>query len=295
MKYIIILLFCLASNFSSVAQGYVNQEAIAPLVASQCGDIDSIQRTAWHPYTYTTLSQLEQHIDSIPGFYHDERRYIVELANRITYDNMKAGRVLFIPDSFRYDYRSYAPYPFIYLAALQLPKLFIIDKFTQTFGAYEYGKLVHWGLVSSGRKNNLTPPGRYNFNWRAYYKKSTAAPPGEVWEMYWVYDFYAGPGIHVHQYSLPIGIAASHGCVRTSLYDAIWNYNWANGWVHNAKGSVIRNGTPVMVINNNPPGRPAQWKLVNNEVVSQVILPVSLYDVRPGSVLQKKLSWESNW
>lgn len=148
-----------------------------------------------------------------------------------------------------------------------MSKLFIIDKYTQTFGAYEYGKLVHWGLVSTGRTDDLTPNGKYNFTWKAEYRQSTAAPPGEVWEMYWMFNFIPDAGIHVHQYALPIAAAASHGCVRLSLGDAQWNYNWADGGGKNK-------GTPVWVINHNPVDRPAHWEIsYDGSVKSLVRLP----------------------
>lgn len=291
-KTIAALLF----SISSYAQGYVDQVAIYPISESQRGDIANIRRAQWITYRYTgNLDTLNAYLNRFPGNCAGNRRYIIELANRITFDNLQKGRLLFVPVYYEEDYRAYTPYPFQYDIAASLPKLFVIDKYTQTFAAYEYGKLVRWGLVSTGRKNELTPQGRYNFNWKAYYKKSTAAPPGEVWEMYWVFDFHARFGIHVHQYQLPIGAAVSHGCVRTAEADAVWNYNWANQWVHDKKGNLVRNGTPVMVINANPKGRPAQWKLVNNDVVSQVQLPAAFSEVRAGTVAQKQCAWESGW
>lgn len=278
------------------AQGYVDQQAMYPLSASQNGDVCNIANVKWTAYAYDgKWSKLMHYIDSLPGALKENRRLVVELANRVTGDNMKAGLILFLPDSFPADYRAYTPYPFSYATATNVPKLFVIDKYTQTFGAYEFGQLVHWGLVSTGRKNNLTPQGRYNFNWKDEYRKSTAAPPGEVWEMYWLFNFHSKFGIHVHQYALPIGAAVSHGCVRTSESDAIWNYNWANGWVHDKSGKLIRNGTPVMVINNNPPKRPAHWKLADGEVVSQVVLPLSFDEVRYGTQEQRIVPWESGW
>lgn len=293
-----LFLLCIFSfiTFTSTAQGYVDQKAMFPLSESQIGNVDTLRKVNWRPYTYDgKWDRFMQYIDSLPGTMTSNRRLVIELANRITAENMKAGRTLFVPDTFAADYKAYSPYPFFYSTADSLPKLFIIDKFTQTFAAYEYGKLVHWGLVSTGRKNDLTPAGRYNFNWKTEYRKSTAAPPGEVWEMYWVFDFHAKFGIHVHQYSLPIGAAVSHGCVRTAESDAIWNYHWANGWVHDRKGRITRNGTPVMVINNNPAGRPAQWKLQDNQVISQVQLPASFDEIKLGTVAQKQAAWESGW
>lgn len=295
MKNVIIALLFMYTSVAGYCQGYVDQLAIAPIAASQQGDIGKVNKVDWYLFTYTDLESLQQYIDGIPGGFAGSRRYIVELANRITFDNLKKGRTLLIPRFFEEDYRAYSPYPFIYEIALRMPKLFIIDKYTQTFAAYEYGRLVRWGLVSTGKRNNLTPAGRYNFNWKTQYRKSNAAPPGEVWEMYWVYNFHAKFGIHLHQYALPIGMAASHGCVRTAEPDAIWNYNWANGWVQDKKGRIVKNGTPLMVINSNPPVRPAQWKTDNNEIVSQVHLPLSFDEVKAGTTAQKEAAWESGW
>lgn len=289
------ILLLMGLQWVANAQGYVDQEAIIPLVQSQQGDINDIRPASWTKYTYNTLHELEQYIDSLPGEQKELRRYIVEMANRVTYDNMKKGRILYLPQTFEKDYRAYAPYPFLYPAAIQMPKLFIIDKFTQTFGAYEYGKLVHWGLVSTGRKNNLTPAGKYNFNWKTEYRKSTAAPPGEVWEMYWVFNFHAKFGIHVHQYSLPIGMAVSHGCVRTSEADAVWNYSWANQWQQDKNGKITRNGTPVLVINDNPAGRPAHWVEGPESIQSAIRLPGSFDNLRNGSYAQQQAPWESGW
>jgi hypothetical protein len=289
-------------NFS-FAQGYVDQNAVASLSESQTGDIDNVQKVQWQVYDYKyhhkkgytgAWSELLAYIDSLPGEMQEKRRYVVELANRVTGDNLKQGRKLVIPTSFPEDYRAYSPYPFHYAAAADLPKLFIVDKFTQTFGAYEYGKLVRWGLVSSGRENGLTPSGRYNFNWKDEHRFSNAAPPGEEWEMFWVVDFHADWGIHVHQYSLPIASAASHGCVRVAEADAKWNYNWANTWIQSGN-KLKRNGTPVIVINNNPSGRPAHWLIEGYSAVSQVHLPDNLMEIPAGTYAQKVASWKSGW
>lgn len=265
------------------AQGYVDQENTKSLSDSQSGSLNDIEKLSWRVYEYKAFkkgdkkgpwSKLMNYIDSLPGARKELRREVIELANRVTGDKLKTGRRLVIPASFPVDYRAYSPYPFHYAAAGDLPKLFIIDKYTQTFGAYEYGTLVRWGLISAGRTDNLTPNGKFHFTWRAEYRQSTAAPPGEIWEMYWLVNFEPKAGIHVHQYALPIGAAASHGCVRVSLANAIWNYHWAEG---NEDG---KKGTPVWVINHNPVGRPAHWYITaDGEVQSLVRLPENSTEV----------------
>ncbi len=306
MTYRLLCTFLLSvlSLSYTYAQGYVDQDKAAPLQNSQSLTVDSIVKVSWHIYEYGdnipnnglgNWSEFKAHIDSIPGADTATNRYIVELTNRVTGNNLKNGRILLIPDSFVQDFKAYSPYPFYYNAADTLPKLFIIDKFTQTFGAYEYGKLVRWGLLSSGSTNVKTPPGRYNFNWKAEYRLSNAAPPGEKWELHFMFNFQPVWGIHVHQYSLPINKPVSHGCVRVSMADAKWNYKWANEWVHE-KGKLVRNGTPVMVINDNPKGTAAHWQLSDGDIESLVKLPENLFDIPPG--LHSTISdipWLSGW
>jgi hypothetical protein len=293
------LCFC---PFYANAQGLVDQETIRPIVENQIGDIDNVKQVTWRVHTIKSNGKQSSSIrqgltaclDSIAGQYDLKNKIqIIELANRTRMAYIKGGKKIIVPDHFPADYRAYAPYPFFYDAAKNLAKLFIIDKYTQTFGAYENGRLVHWGLVSCGRSNSSTPSGRYNFNWRTYYKLSNAAPEGELWHLYWVFNFYSKIGLHVHQYHLPINRAASHGCVRTARPDAEWNYKWANGWVDAQNGNPARNGTPVLIINNNPPGNvAAHWAITKDDTVQSLVrLPEDLYQYP--LVEKRGAPWES--
>lgn len=285
------------------AQGYVHQEAITTIVETQ-GYSDSLEQVDWEVYPYSDnikgdkkgyWTEFLAHIeDNTAGSHGGKRRFIVEMANRISAENFKPGQTLLVPTSFPDNYCAYSPYPFVYKAAADMPKLLIIDKYTQTFGAYENGKLVRWGIVSTGLHDNATPPGRYNFNWKAEYRQSSAAPEGELWEMYWMFNFHAAEGIHVHQYALPIGAAASHGCVRMSIDDAKWNFKWANGWVKE-NGRIVRNGTPLMIIRQNPEGRPAHWAVEDGKVKSLVQLPETLDELPAGTPAQRMVAWNSGW
>ncbi|WP_276134553.1 L,D-transpeptidase [Polluticoccus soli] len=298
---LVILTMVILTTTRLFAQGYVDQQAVYPLLETQIGDIDNVPKVDWEVYIYKDhnkkdgkgqWSELLAYIKDLPGEYTGDRRYVIELTNRVTGDNMKMGQKLLIPKSFPNDWRAYSPYPFQYAAATDMPKLFIIDKSTQTFGAYEYGKLVRWGLVSTGRNDDLTPVGRYNFNWKDDYRLSSEAPEGELWEMYWMFNFDARLGMHVHQYSLPIAYPASHGCVRVSEADAKWNFGWANGWSQSG-GRVSRNGTPVMVIGHNPAGRPQQWNISGEGAVSSVDLPSNMESIPLGSYAQREADWAS--
>jgi hypothetical protein len=302
MKGIMSLGIALVLVMQASAQGYVAQEEIVSILDAQ--GIEEVKPVEWEVYHYNDnikgdkkgyWSEFLTHIeDEKTGSHSGKRRYIVEMANRVSADNFKPGQTLLIPSHFPENYCAYSPYPLQYELAVGMAKLLIVDKFTQTFGAYENGKLVRWGIVSTGKYDETTPPGRYNFNWKAEYRQSSAAPEGELWEMYWMFNFHAAEGIHVHQYALPIAAPASHGCVRMSMADAQWNYKWANGWVRE-NGKLIRNGTPMMIIHSNPEGRPAHWALEDGKVVSLVKLPLTLEEIPAGTEAQRTVAWNSGW
>lgn len=303
LRYYITIITLLAAS-QLLAQGYVDQDRVDSLLNSQSIPADSITKVSWHIYEYKDYAPNSDsgawtsflaHIDSLPGTHADMKRYIIELANRITGEHFRASMQLLIPDSFPHDYKAYSPYPFNYMEAGTFPKLFVIDKYTQTFGAYEYGVLVRWGVLSSGSTNNKTPPGRYNFNWKEEFRLSNAAPPGETWELWYVFNFQSVWGLHLHQYALPIGKAASHGCVRLALADAKWLYNWAHEWVYKG-GKPNRNGTPLIIINENPPYRPAHWTIEDGQVRSSVKLPENIFEIPAGLHSNiKDAPWISGW
>ena len=90
----------------------------------------------------------------------------------------------------------------------------------QYFGAYEYGRLIYWGAISSG-KNNSTPTGLFKVQWKAinYYSKKYDAP------MPFAVNF-SEAGYFFHQQSLP-GRPASHGCIRLIMEDAETLFYWS--------------------------------------------------------------------
>jgi hypothetical protein len=78
--------------------------------------------------------------------------------------------------------------------------------------------------------------------------------------MEWYFNFENQRGLALHSYVLP-GYPASHACVRLLERDAIWVYEWGEGWMRGAKG-VIREGTPLLIAGHYAFGEPAPWRLL---------------------------------
>lgn len=225
-----------------------------------------------------------------------DRLGMVEFFNRVQVHDLSVGDTLIIPSHYDLDHRAYAPFPRYYDGASDFDKLFIIHKGAQAWAAYEHGRLKRWGLVNTGAPESRTPAGRYNFNWKEQRRISTLSPPGETWLMRWVFNFHHERGIHVHQYIMPTGAPASHGCVRTIMSDAQWIYNWADGWVTtagagdrglpSASGRIIEQGTTVLVLGDGEePNGPPQRFDVSGAYPQLLIasLPANPYDVPAGT------------
>jgi len=221
---------------------------------------------------------------------------MVEFFNRVKVHDLGIGDTLILPSYYDLDHRAYAPFPRYYEGAAEFEKLFIIHKGVQAWAAYEHGRLERWGLVNTGTVGTRTPAGRFNFNWKEERRVSTLSPPGETWLMRWVFNFHHARGIHIHQYQMPTGAPASHGCVRLILGDAQWIYSWADAWVTTAGsgerglgtagGRILQQGTTVLVLGDGeePLGAPERFVEVDGEPALRVVeLPDSPYDVPPGT------------
>ncbi len=287
------------------AQYYINQNELAEVLTScQPG----LQEKPEMTYEYFELYNSQNNsVLAKNTFYHiigdgdgrlgKMRSKVVGLLNRQLMDFVKVGDVLVVPSYFDDDFCLYAPFPRFYAGGQEFDKLFIIDKSVQAFAAYEYGRLVRWGIVNTGAAGSRTPNGRFNFNWKTEYRVSSLSPPGEEWEMYWVFNFHLARGIHIHQYAMPTGGPTSKGCVRMVEEDAKFIYNWATPW-QTASGSsgfgsqgsrLVRPGTTVLIIGEDPPSQPQPF--IDNgsfPTLRKVLLPAHPYDVPPGTDQQRR-------
>jgi len=168
---------------------------------------------------------------------------VLEKLNRTDVLRLRRLEQLVVPSIWHDDELQYSPFPLWYPAAVQLPKLLAIDQPAQAFAAYEEGRLVRWGPVSSGRQTYPTPSGLFHLNWRSRGRHSTVNPQ---WYMRWYFNFDNARGLALHSYALP-GYPASHACVRLLERDAIWIYGWGEGWTLGARGQVLEQGTPLLI------------------------------------------------
>ncbi|NNF59020.1 MAG: L,D-transpeptidase [Rhodothermaceae bacterium] len=225
---------------------------------------------------------------------------MVEFFNRTKVHDLGIGDTLILPSHYDLDPRAYSPFPRYYAGAADFDKLFIIHKGVQAWAGYEQGRLARWGLVNTGAEESRTPAGRFNFNWKEQRRVSTLSPPGETWLMRYVFNFHHERGIHIHQYQMPTGEPASHGCVRLILADARWIYDWADSWrttagtgnrgLPSANGRIVEQGTTVLVLGDGeePDGPPQRFvDTVNGPTLRVVELPNHPYDVPPGSPQQQ--------
>ena len=225
-----------------------------------------------------------------------KRAKLVGMLNRKLIERAEVGDTLIIPSRFDLEFCAYSPFPKYYEGGAEYDKLFVIDKTIQGWAAYVNGRLARWGIVNTGGEITPTPTGRFNFNWKTEYRVSSMSPPGEPWEMYWVFNFHEARGIHIHQYPMPTGGPSSHGCVRLVEEDAKWIYNWAdtwvtssgNGMVSSASVRIIRPGTTVLVIGDDPVGDPHPFvERARFPILKRVDLPVHPNDVPPGTPQQE--------
>jgi len=184
--------------------------------------------------------------------------------NRVDRKHLRIGDSLLIPHTGN-DPMALAPFPLELESAVNVPKLVLVSRRVQAFGAYENGKLVYWGPTSTGKKSTPTPAGLYHANWKAKEKRSSI---NQSWILPWCVNLDDNQGIAFHQFDLP-GYPASHGCVRLLEEDARWIYDWAEQWIlSKADLSIVAYGTPVVIFGDYV--RPV-WKSISDDPKSAAI------------------------
>lgn len=195
------------------------------------------------------LSQLRSEIG-------EEKMAVLLKLNRLDAQHLREGVTLVIPEQVD-ELNDFSPFPHKVTAVREIPKLILVSRRVQAFGAYEFGRLVRWGPTSTGKKATPTPAGLYHTNWKS---KATRSTINEEWLLPWYFNLDNKRGISFHQYDLP-GYPASHGCIRLLADDAAWIYGWADQWTLSTDGRRVEAyGTPVIVFGKYDYAKQAPWK-----------------------------------
>jgi lipoprotein-anchoring transpeptidase ErfK/SrfK len=186
----------------------------------------------------------------------EEKLAMVLKLNRVDAGHIRKGETLLIPEQLT-DLMALSPFPQEVETARAVPKLLVVSRRVQAFGAYEFGRLVRWGPTSTGKKSTPTPAGLYYTNWKS---KATRSTVNSEWLLRWYFNLDNAKGISVHEYEMP-GFPASHSCVRLFADDARWFYGWADEWKVATDGrQIVANGTPVIVFGEYRYGEKPPWQ-----------------------------------
>lgn len=178
--------------------------------------------------------------------------------NRIDDKHLQKGMQIIIPSSFDTP-AALSAFPETIPELSAVPKILLIGQRVQEFGAYEYGTLVRFGGISTGKESTPTANKLYHTNWKG---KEVISSVNDEWLLKWNFNIENIDGIGIHQYELP-GYPASHSCVRLSEADAMWFYEWADQWKLTPDGQdVAEKGTPVIIFGEYDFDAPAPWKML---------------------------------
>ena len=209
------------------------------------------------PAVTLATEPVSEDLEQLECSFNEKQIALLEKLNRSDRNHLIRLQRIIVPDRWDLDELAYSPLPISYKQARRFPKAIVVYKPGQVFGAYQRGKLVRWGPVSTGAKSSRTPAGLFHLNWKATLKRSTL---NRNWLLPWYFNFQNKRGHSFHQYELP-GRPASHGCVRLLQRDATWIYDWGEQWELGPRGwRIRRQGTPVLIVGEYDHDRPAPWR-----------------------------------
>jgi lipoprotein-anchoring transpeptidase ErfK/SrfK len=248
-----------------LAHAYCRRSLAAALLCGLC--------FAAYAYAENIACHLEP-VKTLSRFNRGQLILLVKL-NHADFAHLGSLSRILVPNRWDDDELLYSPMPPAVEQLSDEKKAVVVDLGGQVFGAYEYGRLVRWGPVSSGDRRHKTPSGVYHLNFHAREKISTENP---TWVMPWYFNFSSALGLAMHQYTLP-GRPASHGCVRMLSMDAQWLFHWGEGWTYAAGSTeLLQPGTLVLILGqynfSAPPPwlHPAWWTQGVNLAVAQSVI-----------------------
>jgi len=203
------------------------------------------------------LSPLPDDREQVDCSFAPDQLELLEKLNRCDRERLYEQDRVVTPSEWLENENHYAPLPERLDWARELPQVILVHQPLQAFAAYESGRLVRWGPVSTGAEKSPTPAGLFNLNWKSKGHRSSV---NRAWYLPWYFNFSNETGHSFHQYALPGG-PASHGCVRLLERDAVWLYEWGRTWSLDERGWQVReHGTPVFIVGEYAHEETPPWK-----------------------------------
>ncbi|HRP02838.1 MAG TPA: L,D-transpeptidase family protein [Candidatus Kapabacteria bacterium] len=196
----------------------------------------------------------------------------VRTINRKELRYMRVGDTILVPDKYIEDMIAYSVFPYFYPAAHKIAKIIMVSNKWQSYACYEYGKLVRFAAVSSGKERTQTYAGRYSLVWKDRLRRSSL---DSSWILPYTWNFHKYAGSAFHKFDMP-GYPASHSCIRQFMDDAKWLFTWGKGAKYDTnKVALPFSGTPVIIIDfyDFAKGRNGDWKHLNSNKDFYVSLP----------------------
>ena len=230
---------------------------------------DSIKRNTivYHPFIFPKNKR-----DSAMAVFNEEfsneEQSVILAMNRLDLKNKWRADTLMIPDKIDESLMVYSPFPKTLEQLKDVTKIILFSYPIQAYALYEKGNLVKWGPTSMGHKTAQTKRGLMFANWK---KELAISTVNSSWKLPYNFNVHNTLGIGWHQYDLP-GFPASHSCLRLSMDDAKFLYNWADQWVLNKGGATVKaNGTPVIIFGDYKWGGKKPWKNLTSDAKSNDI------------------------
>ncbi len=238
--------------------------------------VDTFPEIKYRKFEFNSKLEKERFLDSVTKL-STIAHTILNTLNRKQWNYVVSSKEILVPEVFTENRLAYSIFPTYYEGARKLPKLIMVSARYQALACYEYGNLVKFAPVNSGKEKTQTYPGRYALTFR---QRTRLSSLDSTWEMHYYYNFHPDAGMALHQFEMP-GYPASHSCLRMLESDAAWIYNWGQGAKKDSSGKVVRlSGTPLIIIDFYPFGaeyRP--WMEITSNKSLKLDLPPDPMDV----------------
>lgn len=246
------ILFYSCDNTSSkeTPQISIPQGEIVDFATNPPPFIDTFPEIKYRKFEFKSHLERKRFLDSVIKL-SPTAKLILSTLNRKEWSFVENSKEILVPEVFTYNRLAYSIFPTYYEGAQKLPKLIMVSARYQALACYEYGNLVKFAPVNSGKEKTQTYPGRYALTFR---QRTRLSSLDSTWIMHYYYNFHPEAGMALHQFTMP-GYPASHSCLRMLESDAAWIYNWGEGYKKDSNGKIIRlSGTPLIIIDHYPFG-----------------------------------------